>query len=309
MGNYDLLVGLNGDQLNLITNKVYASQSQLFSGNNSGNWNSVQYTVNWSIGAAPTVVLRAPTAAEWSSAIKKDGSVAAPQGSGAFIVNLSNVNVQISAAGQTPSLANNAAIICTVVSQNGALSFNPLAVVVNLSQQTPFDQFVLSSILIPGLLNAVGGSVVGIQLPQLAPAGIAFTPPAVDVSGGYLVAAFNMTSSGAPSVPQDQPPGDPFFALLSPGLVQAAVSFEVQTNVQGQQFNKSGSQGAGGFNANYSVWGKIDGLAVSTTADPLTLSAAASIEMSASAGIDLGFLGPIVSVPGTVIHALDPTHW
>jgi hypothetical protein len=297
MSNYDLLIGLNQDRLNLITQQAYSSDTlkkTLFLGGESGQYSGMNYTLNWVIDSPPALSLRSPTSDEWQKAIKEDGKSVAPQ-SDAFIVDIQKLSLKLNTNTQNLDTIIPVQAICTTRASSTSLSINALAVIVNLSQSTELDRFVISKVLIPGLLRVLNKTLAGIQLPQLSFSGISLTPPVVEIKNGYLLAAFNLLKDGTPSIGDAPIPNDPFFSLLSNELVQSVVSYEVRNNIQGREFNRSGSEGAAGFSANYHVWGKITGLSVSTTSDPVKLHADASIDMSASAGIDTP-VGDVVDV-------------
>ncbi|MDJ0676700.1 MAG: hypothetical protein QNJ36_15200 [Calothrix sp. MO_167.B42] len=301
MSNYDLLVGLNQDRLNLISQQVYSSDTlkqSLFVGGESGQYSGMSYTLNWVIASPLTLSLRSPTSDEWQKTIKEDGNRVAPQ-SGAFIVDIQKLSLKLNTSADTQDLDTTIPVqaICTARASGNSLTINALAVIVNLSQSTELDRFVISKVLIPALLRVLNKTLAGIQLPQLSFSGISLTPPIIEIKNGYLLAAFNLLKDGTPSIGDAQIPSDPFFSLVSHELLQSVVRHQVHNNIQGQEFNQSGSEGVVGFSANYHVWGKIRGLSVSTTSNPLKLHANASIDMSASAGIDT----PV----GVVVDAIE----
>lgn len=288
MSNCDLLIGMNETRLDLVTAQVFASPSlrkTLFSGSQNGSYTEIPFSMTWSVNAAPTFSLRPPTADEWSGAIKSGGSPVAPQAQ-AFVLNLSSLSIKLTASGQTVDTTVPIKAICVVAARGAALSIEPLAVVVNTSQSSPLDRYMISNVLVPDILNLLSQTLSGIPIPSLSFGGISLTPPVVQITGSYLVVAFNLVQDGTPSLAGVQLPSDPFFVLLSPALVQSAVDYQVRTNLQGQTFNKSGNEGGGGFSAEYSTAGSIAGISVSTTPNPLALRANVSLTMSASAGIN-----------------------
>ena len=307
MSNYDLLVGLNQDRLNLITQQAYSSDAlkkSLFVGGDSGQYSGINYTLNWVVDSTPTLSLRSPTPDEWTRAIKEDGKSVAPQ-SGAFIVDIQKLSIKLNTSSETQedlSTTIPVQAICTATARGGSLTVKALAVIVNLSKATELDSYLISKVLIPGLLGMLNKTLAGIQLPQLSFGNTNLTPPVVEIKNGYLLAAFNLVKDGTPSIGDAQIPSDPFFSLLSRELVQSVVSYEVRHNIQGQKFDKGGSEGAGGFSANYHTWGKISSVSVSTTSNPMKLHANVSIEMSASAGIN----SPITKVVSKIV---DPDTW
>ena len=310
MSNYDLLVGMHQDRLNLIANQVYASDSlrkSLFSGSESGNYSGTAYSLHWSVDAAPKLSLRTPTTAEWSQAIKADGNTVAPQ-SGAFIVELSKLSIKLT-TNSTDNIDTTIPVtaICTATADGTTLSVKALAVIVNLSQATAFDQFIISKVLVPAILNMLNQVLAGVQIPQISFAGISLTPPVVEINNGYLLTAFNLVKDGTPSIGNAALPTDSFFMLLSNELVQSTVDYEVRTNIQGQKYSQTGSESAAGFSANYHVWGQIKSISVTTTSNPVKLHANASLTMSASAGIDT----PVNKVIDTITNpdTWNPSKW
>ncbi|WP_263081083.1 hypothetical protein [Endozoicomonas sp. Mp262] len=288
MSHYDLLVGLNQERLNLVVTEVYGSESlkqSLFSGGESGAYSGVNYSLKWSVDQAPELSLRAPASDEWGQAIKEDGKTVAPQ-SGAFIVDINKLSLKLTTDSDSLDTTVPVKAICTAGTHGSALAIDALAVIVNLSQSSEMDRFVIGKVLIPALLKMLNQSLSGIQLPKLSFASISLTPPVVGIKDGYLLAAFNLVKDGTPSIENITIPGDPFFALLSQELMQSTVDYEVRKNIQGKTFNKSGSEGAAGFSASYHAWGKINSISVATTSNSTELHAKASLAMSASAGID-----------------------
>lgn len=310
MSNYDLLVGLNQDRLNLITQQAYSSDSlkqSLFSGGESGSYSGISYSLNWQVGSAPELSLREPTSDEWGQAIKEDGKTIAPQ-TGAFMVDIQKLSLKLKTDTENLDTTIPVQAICTAGTHGNSLVISALAVIVNLSNASDLDRFVISKVLIPGILKMLNQTLSGLQIPSISFGGISLTPPVVELKDKYLLAAFNLVKDGTPSIGNAQIPSDSFFALLSNELVQSAVDYEVRTNIQGQQFNKSGSEGAAGFSASYHAWGKINGLSLKTTSNPVQLTADASISMSASAGIDtpLSFITkPISDAANTVADGVE----
>ncbi|MCY4045403.1 MAG: hypothetical protein OXE99_10005 [Cellvibrionales bacterium] len=312
MSHYDLLVGLSETKLNLMIQQAYDSESlkdSLFSGGESGSFTGMSYNLNWQVKTAPTLVLGAPSNDDWSQAIKEDGQTIAPQ-SGAFMVDISALSLKLVTVAENLDTTIPVKAICAASVNGNALSIEAKAVIVNLSNATAMDKFVISKVLIPGLLKMLNQTLSGLKIPELNFAGISLTAPVVEMKSGYLLAAFNLVKDGTPSVGDVAIPSDAFFALMSQELVQNVVNYEVQHNVQGKKFDKSGSEGAAGFSANYHAWGKIESLSVKTTSNPLKLNASADLSMSASAGIDtpLGFLsdaaGAVVDGVSTAANAV-----
>lgn len=311
MGKYDVLIGVNEARLNAIMAQVYNSaqlRQSLFTGSQSGNYSGIPCQVNWSVGAAPTLSLQTPTPDEWNASIKGGGAPATPQ-AGAFIVNLSSLSVKLNAAGESVDTTVPVKTICTIAAAGGSLSFSALGVIVNLSQASDMDKYMISNVLVPEILAMLTKALSGIAIPRITIGSISLTPPVVGIANGNLLTAFNQVQFGTPSVDGVAIPGDPFFVLLSQAMIQSAVDHEVRSNLQGKTFDQGGSEGGGGFSAEYSVHGVIQGISVSTTPNPTTLHANVSLGMSASAGINT----PIGVVIGGLETAgkkiIDPDTW
>ncbi len=311
MSTYDLLIGVNEARLNGILSQVYGSpqlRQSLFSGSESGDYSGLAFQVKWSVEAAPSLSLRAPTPEEWTAAIKEGGTPAPPQ-SGTFIAGLSSLSIQLDASGQKLNTTVPVKAICTIAAAGGSMSIAALAVIVNLSQASDLDRYMISNVMVPRILAMLTKALSGIAIPQVNVAGISMTPPVVGITNGYLLTAFNLVQDGTPSTANVAIPADPFFVLLSRQLVQSAVDYQVRTNLQGKQFDQSGSEGGGGFSAEYSAHGTIQGISVSTTPNPLALRANVTLSMSASAGITT----PIGAIVGGLEEAgkriIDPDTW
>ena len=317
MSAYDLLIGINEGRLDVIMSQVYASpalRKSLFSGTQTGSYTGINFTVTWSLGAAPTISLRSPTPTEWTESIQAGGSPVAPQ-SGAFIVNLSSLSVKLVASGETVDTTVPVKAICTVATHGSALSIAALSVIVNLSNSSPLDKYMISNVLVPNILAMLSKALSAIHIPNLSFAGISLTPPVVEILNGYLLTAFNLVQDGTPSIGSVPiPTGDPFFALLSRQLTQSVVDYEVRTNLQGQQFHKNGSEGGGGFSADYSAVGAIASISASTTSNPQKLHVNVSLNMSASAGISTpidAIIGGLETAGKAIINpdTWNPTKW
>lgn len=309
MSNYDALIGVNEARLNGILAQVFASpqlRQSVFIGGQAGNYSGVDFRVNWTLNAAPTLSLRPPTLQEWQASIKGGGSPATPQ-AGAFIVNLSSLTVKLDATGQTLDTTVPVTAICTIAISGTTISFTALGIIVNLSQASDLDKYMISNVLVPEILAMLTKALSGVAIPKINIAGIPLTPPVVGITHGYLLTAFNLGQFGTPSVENVAIPGDPFFALLSQRMLQTAVDFEVRSNLQGKTFDKSGSEGGGGFSAGYSVHGEIQRIAVSVTPNPTVLHANVSLGMSASAGINT----PVGEIINKIIDpdTWNPTKW
>lgn len=316
--SYDLLVGLSAPKLDQAIAQVYGNASlreSLFKGSKSVNLGGSNISVAWDVQSAPAFQLSPPSADEWKIAVKGDGSKAPPQND-AFMVNLAKLKLQITASAGNLDTTIPVKIICTADSSTGRILLKALAVIVNLSDASDTDKFIIRSILIPGLLDTANKSLNGFNIPSPSIPGISLTPPVADVQNNHLLVAFNLLKDGTPNLSGVNLPDDSFFILMSPELTNYAINYVVKNNVQGKSFSKSGSVGGGGFSANYNATGRINSIGLNQISDPTRLKANISLGLNAGAGIDtpVGYIikgGEIVyeGVKDVVEKILDPDTW
>lgn len=301
-GNYDLLTGFNQDKLNQIIAKVYSTpnlKSTLFTGSEFGSEMGVSYTLNWAVEAAPTVSLTSPTSDNWANAIGVNGvSVAAKEG--AFLVNLSTLKINIDAGDQKLDTTIPVQAIALAGNSGANLQITTLGVIIDLSKASTLDKAIITSALVPAVLKMLNKSLSGIEIPQLSFSGVTLTAPVVEAKDGYILAAFNLTKDGAPSIGTVPAQNTPFFAIVSRELAQFVSDYQVQTNIQGQKFDQSGKESGGGFSAEYAVHGQIKSIRVAVTSDPIVMQASASLAMSASAGVSTP-VGYVIDAAGNVV--------
>lgn len=81
MSNFDVAICMDQGSLNQVINSIFNRQSlraKLFNGSQSTTLAGVQVQVGWEVLVPPTVTLTPPSAEQWSSAVKRDGSTAQP---------------------------------------------------------------------------------------------------------------------------------------------------------------------------------------------------------------------------------------
>ena len=321
MPNIDLLIGLRADKLNAALAQAFKNPSvaeKIFSGAQTGSFEGVSYTASYKLNTAPLIDLRPPTPDEWKNSIKEGGNPGSPVAN-AFIVELPALAGSFSSAGVSKNSVFALKAICNASNSGGKVVLRAYSVVIDLSHLSPIDKFATIKFLVPKILSAVNATLSGVAFPIPSFAGISLTPPAVAIESGVLLIAFNMVNHPMSGLQGIQTPNHPLFVLASPGLVQTAASYMVTHNIQGQSFNKSGSQGGGGFSAGYEVSGSVRGIHVQTTVNPMLFHATVDLGLTASAGIDtpLGYVvkgGQLIyeglkTVGETVGNAMNPTNW
>jgi len=320
MANADLIIGMNSDRLNQAIGKIFSNsgiRERLFSGSQRSSFNDVSFVGKWVIEAPPVLELRAPTGDEWNNSIKADGNEAIPR-EDAFITNLHKLNVALSTSDSNRQTVIPVQAICTVDADGKNFSLHAHAAIIDLSAASPMDQFFAKAVIIPQVLSAVNQTLKGIALPVPALPGVSLTSPEVSIQNNRLLISYNMVEHGQPAAPVSVP-DLPFFILASQPVEQALVNYIVTSQIQGKRFSKNGSEGGGGFSAEYNANGRVDNIQVRTTNDPTMLSAEVSLSMNASAGINTpaGYIvkgGEIIyegikDAANQVAKVMNPSNW
>lgn len=299
--NYDLLTGISEGKLNEIVAFVFSKphvRTDVFQGSDSGEQMGQPYRIDWQILTAPRFSLAPPSEHDWTIALHADGTPL-PRRDDAFLVEVDRMHIKVAAFGKSNDTTFPVRTIATVAGAGGRLRISTLGIIVDLSGADQMARFVIRSAVIPQVMAALDRTLSGIELPELHFSGQSFTPPVVEARDGYLLTAFNLTKDGAPAIGDAPVESGPFFARMSRELMQRVVDHEVNSGIRGKTFTQTGREAGGGFAAQYSVWGRIDSLSVSTTTDPRQLTAKAGLSMSASAGIDLP-VGQVIDALGNV---------
>ncbi len=317
MSNFDIGICIDQTTLSGVIAALYARpslKSQLFSGRQTIAIMGVNLTVGWDVQQAPTVSLNPPSAQQWQNAVKSDGSVPQPV-ENAFLVQFSQVRVEKQPdSGGAMATTTSFAAICTVSLTNNALTITPMAVVIDLSQASEFDQVMYRMLIIPRVLNLVGTVLSGQQLPDIDFQGTRFGAAVLTVGNGQLTVVANLAGQPAPAAPApDRLPGGPFSILLSPQAMQQIANRGTR-DLQGKTTGTSGSQSFGIGTANYRANVRLDHVSATVSpGDPTTVNAAVGVAVSASAGVDiLGVVGDAVeqgaeAVGGGVVTAAKAT--
>ena len=299
--NYDLLTGISEGKLNELIAFVFAKpniRASAFRGSDSGEYMDQSFKLDWQIETAPRLSLAPPSGNDWAVALHRDASPLPPR-SGAFKVSIDRMQISVDALGTSMNTNFPLQAIATVAGSGRRLSISALGIIVDLRRADDLARYVITSSVIPQVLDALDKTLNGIRLPQFSFSGQSFTPPVVEARDGYILSAFNLTKDGTPAIGNAPVEGGPFFARVSRELMQRVTDYEVNNNIRGKSFSKNGREAGGGFAASYSVWGKVDHLSVATMPDPRQMRATAGLSMSASAGIDLP-VGVVIDALGNV---------
>ncbi len=316
MNDLDLILGMDASVANRAVAQLHGRsdlRSRLFQGSEAQEFQGVSGSGSWDIQSAPQVEFRPPNSAEWSQAVKADGGATAPQ-QNAFLVHLPRLTVSITALGSAKSDTIDVTALCAAQISGTRLSVSPLGLMIpDLTRATPFDQFFYRAVIIPKVLATVNSMLSNINVAPPTFEGVSLTAPAIAISNGKLIVAFNLSYRDAPLVADSQWPSDSNFILTSRRLLEEAANRGAERFVEGKDFNQTGSEGGSGFSAEYRVWGRVGRVNVSATSDPTILNCTMSFGLSASAGVNVlgGIVGGIVDagnvIGGGIVDAAEET--
>jgi hypothetical protein len=299
---FDVAIGMDESGLNQVLGELFQRpglRKDLFSGSQSANILGAAIQVDWSVEQAPTVHLSAPTPDQWKHAIKADGAVAAPTVN-ALTMHFPQFKITRKAASgpdQTATVALD--VICTINIQSDNLIVSALAVSVDLSAASAFDQVLYKSVIIPRILNLVGTAFGVEHLPNVNFEGLQFGPIALTVGSGRVAGVANL--AGKPTPPAPDPgtlPNAKFFLLLGRDALQQTAQ-KGAAGLVGHSATSSGSRGFGLGNASYNGSVRLDSVSVQVGGDPTVINAQVAIGAEASAGVSL--LG---GIPGQIVDGL-----
>jgi hypothetical protein len=288
MSNYDVAIVMNQAALNGVLASLFAQQnlrSQLFSGSQQASVLGTKTTVSWSVLQTPTVTLSPPSAQQWSQAIKQDGSTPQPA-QNALVVSFPAL--QVSETSTNPSTVPVEAIVVASINSKNALSLAPVAVIVDLSKASTFDQTLYKEIIIPQVLNLTTSMLSGEQIPNISFQGVQFGSLVLSVGNGLLAGVANLNGKPAPAAPDlTSLPNQNFYILLSHDAMQQIASTGSH-QLQGQSTHTSGSKSFGIGSADYNAGIKLNNASASVSSSDLTrVNASVDVSASASAGINL----------------------
>lgn len=308
MSNFDILIGVGEASVNSALAGLYGNdkaRQSLFKGTETKEIaGKGQVTLTYDAKAAPTVTLASPTQAEWDAAIKKDSKATLPTAN-CFQVHFSDISGSEAIDGGTPVNAEGKLdVYLTAAVSSGALTVTPVAVWMDTSSFSAFDQWFVTSVLVPAALEMAGSVLGSIQLPAMPSYdGVTFNDSDLTIASSQLITGATLTTNTTPlSFEGFSAPDKSYYALISPNVINSVAQAGTAPYV-GKNFSGSKKEG------NDLAWAKGSYSAslksISATADAsdptnINLSVKADISVSGSAG----GVGPALACPvGAALNA------
>ncbi|MGJ4788457.1 hypothetical protein [Leptospira koniambonensis] len=302
MSDYDLLINVNESVFNQALSSLYGKENlrnKLFKGTKSETYLNTPVNVSWDVLTAPILSLNPPTDADWKSSYKQDGKTPSPV-QNAFLIKFPKLKVSKDQNGSVLDTTLSVQGICSIkldISSN-RISIDSYALIVDISNASPLDQFIYKSIIIPQILKTADSALEGGQIPALDFHGAKFGEINIFVGQGRFLASANLESKAKAAIPNlNSIPNQPFFILISKEASQSIVNQETASLI-GKKQSTSGSKSFGIGTANYDAAVRINRLGVQLLDDPTQVSSTADLSITAGAGVDL--LGPVV---GAIVDA------
>lgn len=263
-----------------------AFRQNLFAGTGTVTVAGVPLTVAYDVVAAPTVLLSAPTPAQWQIAIQAGGGAARPA-TNAVVLHFPQVTVTRSPhTAQAASATVSFDAIAVVALNAGQLQIRPLGVCIDLSAASADDQILYRGLIIPRVLDMLATLLAAESVPAIRFQGVRFGDAVLVVGAGRLAAVANLEGRPAPAAPAPEGlPAVPFCVLLSPPAMQA-VAVAATAGLQGKQLSQSGSASFGIGTADYQATLHVDSLTLQVQS-PTTVLAHTGLTASASASVDV----------------------
>jgi hypothetical protein len=288
--SFDVALGMDETTLGQVMTAIFnrpSLRTKLFSGSEPIDAGSIKASVSYELESPPVVKLSPPTAEQWKRAIKADGNSAQPA-ENAMIVTLPKLKLtRPDETGHAQEGVVSLDAIVTVNLQNNTLTYNALAVIIDLSAAKPLDQIIYKKIVIPRALKAIDGAFGQPHIPNIAFNGLSFGSVILEVGDGRIVGVANLAHKPAPGPqPLAALPREPFFILLSREGMQIACQAG-SADLVGKTAEKSGSESFGVGNASYRGSVRLDAISVQVANDPTVVNASIAVSASASAGISV----------------------
>ena len=273
---FDVALGMDEKSLSEVLASLFKRPSlktRIFSGSKQINEAGINATVSFELEAPPVVKLSAPSADQWKKAIKQDGNTAQPT-ENAMIVTLPKLKLTRPVEGgkmQEGTIPLDAIVTVNIV--NNALSYDALAVVIDLSGAKPLDQIIYKKVVIPMALKAVDSAFGEPHIPNIAFRGLNFGTITLQVGEGRIVGVANLANK-PPAGPQPLSalPREPFFILLSREAMQIACQSGT-ADLVGKTAGKDGSESLGIGKASYHGSVRVDAISVQVSNDPTVVNA------------------------------------
>jgi hypothetical protein len=288
--SFDVALGMDERTLSEVLASLYdrpSLKARIFSGTQQIHEMGISTMVSFEVEAPPVVRLMPPSSDQWNRAIKRDGSAVQPTAN-AMVVMLPKLKLSRPKSDGTLQegvISLDAIVTVTIVDQR--LSYDALAVVIDLSGATPLDRIIYRKVVIPMALDAVDRAFGQPHIPNIAFRGLSFGPIALQVGDGRVVGIANLAGK-PPAGPQPDHalPHEPFFILLSREALQIACQSGT-ADLVGRTDGTSGSANFGIGTATYEGRVRVDDIAVRVEDDPTTVDVAVAVSASAQAGVDV----------------------
>ncbi|ROP34844.1 hypothetical protein [Saccharothrix texasensis] len=294
----DVALGLSTGTFDDIAGRIYQEQyPRYFSGTTTFSDGDVDYRLDWDVVRAPAFDLTSEVDhGGLARAVVRDGEVegisrddllrgvADTYDGRTFHVDLPEVELTLTVDG-TPAHDTASVRIAATVDESGPnLVATPLSATVSTGQR--FPDWVYNQKVVPIALEAGRQLLAGIPVPIPSVEGVSLTQPVVQVADNHLVVSANIAGNPAPDRQFSGWPPAPFFIVLGPDAVGAVTSTATDA-LDGLTDRPHDSTdillGTAYYKATVTL---SDVRSDGWVADDRTISVAASVSGSGSAGID-----------------------
>lgn len=288
MSKYDVALIIDADTLNMGMTQLFANataKTTLFKGNVPINTDGVK-SVDWSIDAAPSFVLAPPTQAQWN-----DPHVFSPTNhpkppaptDQMFQLSLPSVKTTIHPEQGDPFPLNCGMTVFAEVRVTGNQVVLGSVAVLPLNVQSL--QLLYVELVCGIVYTKVSALLAGYKIPStISVDGQDFTPPMMNVGGGYLTVASNLAANGTPDISGVTWPQQPFGLLLGRKLLTTLVgkySADIVQQMDNASVNHSDSNWAGSYSFN----GGITNASVVPASTLPNIDVTATVSATASVGV------------------------
>ena len=229
MSHYDVAAGVSSAGLNDTVGKFYQNpiaQQKIFSGTIVKTLDVIgEVTLTYQITAVPVVQLAPPSPAKW------DGSQRTPPNLPMPPDNMFQLGLTLKGTAAIGSAAPIAAegpieVYGQLAIADNLLSLPPLAIWIDESSFSPWDQLIVNKILIPQALAIATQALSSIPLPTIPTfLGLTFQPPiAAIVYNSEIVVATTLVDGGATDLSGHTAPGISMYVMSGLRPVNAGLS-------------------------------------------------------------------------------------
>ncbi|CAJ0808728.1 hypothetical protein LMG19083_04761 [Ralstonia psammae] len=288
MSNYDVALVIDAGTLNMGMTQLFANataKTTLFKGNAPINAEGVT-SIDWCIDAAPLFVLTPPTKAQWD-----DPNVFSPTNhpkppaptDQMFQVTLSSVKTTIHPEqGDSFPLDCGMTVFAEVRVTGNQIVLGSVAV---LPLNVQSFQLLYVELVCGIVYTKVSDLLAGYKIPSaISVDGQDFAPPVMNVGGGYLAVASNLTANGTPDISGVTWPQQPFGLLLGRKFLTALVG-KYSAGIVQQMDNASVNYSDSNWAGSYSFSGGITNASVVLASTLPNINVTATVSATASVGV------------------------